>query len=54
MKGNKSLVVAALDVDGDNKIVVKSIRDQVGSDTFAIIMSTVNAKPIDRHFHSDH
>ena len=52
MKGNKSL----LDVDNvsDNKIVVKSIRDQVGSDTFAIIMSTVNAKPIDRHFHSDH
>ena len=52
MKGNKSL----LDVDnvGDNKIVVKSIRDLVVGDTFAIIMSTVNAKPIDRHFHSDH
>ena len=51
MKGNKSLVVAALDVDGDNKIVVKSIGDPVASstsDTFAVIMSTVNAKHIDR------
>ena len=50
MKGNKSLVVAALDVDGDNKIVVKSIGDRVAStgDTFAVIMSTVNAKHIDR------
>ena len=47
MKGNKSL-----DVDvGDNKIVVKSIGGPVASstsDTFAVIMSTVNAKHIDR------
>ena len=31
MKGNKSLVVAALDVDGDNKIVVKSIVEVASS-----------------------
>ena len=52
MKGNKSLC-PALDVDvGDNKIVVKSIgdpgREHQSSDTFAVIMSTVNAKHIDR------
>ena len=51
MKGNKSLC-PVLDVDvGDNKIVVKSIGDPVASstsDTFAVIMSTVNAKHIDR------